>query len=185
MGRYHNAHEDSVKYACQGHAGDQGIFEIALSVMERLTNAMEAMTSMRPVEISAGHPFKAAIAVVLTIATLLLITSVAKSGAAKPAIVIKMMDMPASFEPARTTIEAGDTIVWQNTGSQLHHVTTDPASALKKNDVSIPPGAKSFDSGFLKPGETFSETFSVPGTYRYTCAVHEAKGMSGLIIVQK
>ena len=146
---------------------------------------MEAMTSMRAAEIPTGHPLKAAIAVFLTIATLLLITSVARSRAAKPAIVIKMMDMPASFEPAITTVKAGDTIVWQNTGGQLHHVTTDPASALKKNDVAIPAGAKAFDSGFLKPGDTFSETFSVPGTYRYTCAVHEAKGMSGLIIVQK
>jgi plastocyanin len=93
--------------------------------------------------------------------------------------------MPASFTPMRTTIKAGDTIEWENTGHQLHHVTTDPSAALKKNDVSTPPGAKPFDSGFLKLGENFSETFSVPGIYRYTCAVHEAKGMNGEVVVEK
>jgi plastocyanin len=105
--------------------------------------------------------------------------------AAKPAIVIKMLDAPPSFAPVRTTIRAGDTVEWDNVGSQLHHVTTDPSAALKKNDVANPPGAKPFDSGFLKPGESFRQTFSVPGIYRYTCAVHEAKGMNGEVVVQK
>ena len=114
-----------------------------------------------------------------------LATAFAKSLAAKPAIVINMLDMPPSFEPVRTSIRAGETVEWKNVGNQLHHVTNDPSAALKKNDVSNPPGAKPFDSGFLKPGETFSETFSVPGTYRYTCAVHEAKGMNGEVVVQK
>jgi plastocyanin len=115
----------------------------------------------------------------------LLATAVAKSLAAKPEIVIKMLDMPPSFEPVRTTIRTGETVEWKNVGNQLHHVTNDPSAALKKHDVSNPPGAKPFDSGFLKPGESFSETFSVPGIYRYTCAVHEAKGMNGEVVVQK
>jgi len=119
------------------------------------------------------------------IVAVLLMISVAKPRAAKPAIVITMMDMPASFEPARITIKPGDTVEWKNTGNQLHHVTTDPSAALKKSDVATPPGAKPFDSGFLKPGESFNQTFSVPGTYRYTCAVHEAKGMNGEVVVQK
>jgi plastocyanin len=105
--------------------------------------------------------------------------------AARPAIVVEMLDAPPSFRPVRTRIEAGDTVEWKNVGAQLHHVTTDPAAALKKGDVSNPPGAKPFDSGFLKSGESFSETFSVPGIYRYTCAVHEAKGMNGEVVVQK
>jgi plastocyanin len=108
----------------------------------------------------------------------------AKSMAAKPAIVVQMLDTP-SFQPVRTTIKAGDAVEWKNSGAQLHHVTTDPSAALRKADVANPPGAKPFDSGFLRPGESFSETFSVPGTYRYTCAVHEAKGMSGEIVVEK
>src|SRR5712692_4655922 len=109
----------------------------------------------------------------------LLCLVVVESLAAKPAIVINMLDMPPSFEPVRATIRAGETVEWKNVGNQLHHVTNDPSAALKKGDVTNPPGAKPFDSGFLKPGETFSQTFSVPGIYRYTCAVHEAKGMKG------
>ena len=115
----------------------------------------------------------------------LLAAAVTKSLAARPAMVIKMLDMPPSFQPARTIIRAGDTVEWKNVGNQLHHVTSDPSAALKKNDVTNPPGARPFDSGFLKPGETFSQTFSVPGIYRYTCAVHEAKGMKGELVVEK
>lgn len=117
--------------------------------------------------------------------TPLLALATAKSIAARPAIVVQMLDTPPSFQPVRTTIKTGDTIEWKNIGAQLHHVTTDPSAALKKGDVANPPGAKPFDSGFLKPGESFSQTFSVPGTYRYTCAVHEAKGMNGEVVVQK
>ena len=133
---------------------------------------------------SYAHRLKVVVSFLMIVAVLLMIW-IARSKAAKPAVVITMMDMPASFAPMRTTIQAGDTVEWRNTGNQLHHVTTDPSTALKKNDVSTPPGAKPFDSGFLKPGESFSETFSVPGVYRYTCAVHEAKGMNGEVIVQK
>jgi plastocyanin len=115
----------------------------------------------------------------------LLAAAVTKSLAARPAIVIKMLDMPPSFQPARTIVRAGDTVEWKNVGNQFHHVTNDPSAALKKNDVTNPPGTKPFDSGFLKPGETFNQTFSIPGIYRYTCAVHEAKGMNGEVVVQK
>lgn len=115
----------------------------------------------------------------------LLALATAKSMAARPAMVVEMLDAPPSFQPVRTTIKTGDTVEWKNTGAQLHHVTTDPSFALKKDDVTNPPGAKPFDSGFLKPGESFRETFSVPGIYRYTCAVHEAKGMNGEVVVQK
>jgi plastocyanin len=115
----------------------------------------------------------------------LIVLATAKSMAARPAIVVEMLDAPPSFQPERSTIKAGDTIEWKNIGAQLHHVTTDPSAALRKGDVANPPGARPFDSGFLKPGESFSQTFSVPGIYRYTCAVHEAKGMNGEIVVEK
>jgi plastocyanin len=128
---------------------------------------------------------KVALACLVLFAGSLLAIGVAKSMAARPAIVVEMLDNPPSFQPAQTTIKVGDTVEWKNTGAQLHHVTTDPSAALKKGDVTSPPGAKPFDSGFLKPGESFKETFSVPGIYRYTCAVHEAKGMNGEVAVEK
>jgi plastocyanin len=128
---------------------------------------------------------KAAFACLGLFASSLVAIGVAKSMAARPAIVVAMIDDPPSFRPVQTTIKAGDTVEWKNVGAQLHHVTTDPSAALKKGDVANPPGAKPFDSGFLKPGESFKETFSVPGIYRYTCAVHEAKGMNGEVVVEK
>ena len=88
------------------------------------------------------------------------------------------------FRADANNYRGADTVERRNVGNQLHYVTTDPAATLKKADVSNPPGAKPFDSGFLKPGESFSQTFPVPGTYRYTCAVHEVKAMNGEIIVQ-
>jgi plastocyanin len=131
-----------------------------------------------------AHRLKAVVISFVMITSMLLVIRVLNSRASQPAILITMTDTPASFAPMRTTIKAGDTIEWKNTGNQLHHVTTDPANALKKGDVSSPLGAKPFDSGFLKPGESFSETFSVPGIYRYTCAVHESQGMSGEVVVR-
>jgi len=140
---------------------------------------------MNQKRVRAKNRRTAAPAFAALLAASLLAIGTARSIAAKPAIVIDMMDAPPSFQPVRTTIKEGDSVEWKNTGTQLHHVTTDPGAALKKTDVANPPGAKPFDSGFLKPGETFTETFSVPGVYRYTCAVHEAKGMNGEVIVEK
>jgi plastocyanin len=104
--------------------------------------------------------------------------------ASLPAMTIKMLDMPPAFAPATVTIKAGDTIEWQNVGNEVHHATSDPSLAIKSTDVKTPSGAEPFDSGFMKPGESFSHTFKVPGVYKYACAVHETKGMIGEIIVK-
>jgi plastocyanin len=119
----------------------------------------------------------------LSLLVSLLAITAAKSLAAKEPIVIKMLDTPPSFQPVRTTINAGDTVEWKNVGNEVHHATSDPSLAITKTDVTNPTGAKPFDSGFLKPGDTFKQTFSIPGVYRYTCVVHETKGMTGEIIV--
>src|SRR5215471_21403680 len=97
---------------------------------------------MRLGHVFSAYRFKLTVFIFGVITVALLAAAAAKSRAAKPTIVIKMMDMPLSFEPAQTTVKAGDTIEWQNIGNQLHHVTTDAAAALKKADVSTPSGAK-------------------------------------------
>ena len=61
----------------------------------------------------------------------------------------------------------------------IHHWPSKP------KEVTNPRGAEPFDSGFLRPGETFTHTFTIPGEYRYACVVHEAKGMVGTIVVVK
>jgi plastocyanin len=104
--------------------------------------------------------------------------------ASQPVVTIKMLDVPAAFEPGTVTIKVGDTVEWRNVGNEVHHATTDPSMAINCGDVGSPAGAPPFDSGFLKPGATFSHTFKVAGTYRYACAVHETSGMIGKIVVK-
>jgi len=101
----------------------------------------------------------------------------------KPSVIIKMVDMPASFEPPAVTIKVGDTVEWKNAGNSVHHATSDPSEAMKPGDASTPSGAKAFDSGFLHPGDTYSHTFTEPGIYNYVCAPHETSGMKGKIVV--
>lgn len=104
--------------------------------------------------------------------------------APSPAVIIKMSDKPPKFIPNKVTIKVGQTVKWDNNAKTLHSVDGDPAMALKSSDVSLPPGAKPFDSGFLKPGMTWEHTFTVPGTYKYTCVPHEKDGMNGEIVVK-
>jgi plastocyanin len=104
--------------------------------------------------------------------------------AAAPAVVIKMSDKPPQFHPDKITIKPGQTIEWINNAKTLHSVDGDPSMALKPGDVSLPPGAKTFDSGFMRPGMTWEYTFTVPGTYKYTCVPHEKDGMNGIIVVK-
>jgi plastocyanin len=135
------------------------------------------------------HYAMLAIAVLVTIgiSTLLEKRTAAASQPAetgKPAVTIKMVDVPAVFQPGTVTIKIGDTVEWVNVGTEVHHATTDPSMAVNCGDVGSPQGAEPFDSGFLKPGASFKHTFKVAGTYRYACAVHETSGMIGKIVVK-
>jgi plastocyanin len=72
-----------------------------------------------------------------------------------------------AYNPQTLTVKAGDQVTWTNTGSLAHTVTADDGS---------------FDSGNLNPGDTWSFTFSKPGTYAYHCAPHP--WMKATIVVQ-
>jgi plastocyanin len=100
-------------------------------------------------------------------------------------VTVTMTDEPARFVPEDLHIKVGTTVVWKNTGATLHSVTADPSKAQVKSHVSLPKGAKEFDSGFMPPGATFSQTFTVPGEYKYICIPHEATGMLGEVDVKK
>jgi plastocyanin len=88
------------------------------------------------------------------------------------------------YEPETITVNAGQTITWINETNGNHTVTLDPAEAKNKNDVSLPPGAQTFDSGIIGPGKTFSHTFTIPGVYKYFCKEGESEGMKGMVIVR-
>jgi plastocyanin len=121
-----------------------------------------------------------AVLVVATFAGLRLTSAAAST----PPMVVRMVDMPATFQPAKLTIKVGETVEWKNVGNSVHHASSDPSTAINPTEVSNPPGAKPFDSGFLQPGQSFTYTFTVPGTYKYICAPHETSGMLGEVVVR-
>ena len=106
------------------------------------------------------------------------------AAASTPPLVVRMVDMPATFQPAQLTIKVGETVEWKNVGNSVHHASSDPSTAVNPAEVSNPPGAKPFDSGFLQPGQSYTYTFTVPGTYKYICAPHETSGMLGEVVVR-
>jgi plastocyanin len=71
-----------------------------------------------------------------------------------------------TFVPASLTIKRGMTVTFVNDDTDAHTAT----------------GTKgAFDSGGLDTHETWSHTFTVPGTFDYFCAVHTY--MKGVITV--
>jgi plastocyanin len=81
------------------------------------------------------------------------------------------------YEPENVTVVIGvnNTVEWtnndSNNGGTDHTVTS----------LSVPSGATSFDSGIMKEGATFTQTFTTPGTYEYHCTIHS--WMTGSVVV--
>jgi plastocyanin len=71
------------------------------------------------------------------------------------------------FAPASVTIDAGDTVTWNNQGPTGHSATADNGS---------------FDTGILDDGQSGSHTFDQAGTFSYFCTPHP--NMRGTITVR-
>jgi plastocyanin len=71
------------------------------------------------------------------------------------------------FSPNPVTVAVGSTIRWTNQDDIPHNVVSDD---------------KSFKSKALDTDETFTYTFTKPGTYTYFCSIHPK--MTGKVIVQ-
>jgi len=100
------------------------------------------------------------------------------------AAVVTMTDS-LQFVPKKITIEAGQTVLWKNKPSEIAHtVTCDPGLAEDKDNVQLPEGAKTFNSGEMQPGDTFTHTFKTAGEYTYFCIPHEAAGMVARVTVK-
>jgi plastocyanin len=120
----------------------------------------------------------------VALAALAMVAALMPSLAAAKTVEVKMTDTPPKFVPLTVTIQKGDTVEWINNAQSLHSVTTNPAVAQDPKDVSLPSGAKPFDSGFMPPGAKWSYTFTVPGTYKYLCLPHEKDHMTGVVVVK-
>jgi plastocyanin len=130
------------------------------------------------------HP-GASVAVALAVMAAAITFSRIPVASAGATTTVTMTDEPARFVPEKLKIKVGTTVEWKNTGATLHSVTADATKAQVPAHVSLPKGAKEFDSGFMPPGATFSQTFTVPGDYKYVCIPHEKNGMIGELDVTK
>lgn len=94
-----------------------------------------------------------------------------------------------SFEPATTTVAAGETVTWFF-DSPGHNVCGRPSDS---ETVELPPGAEPFatygpDQSALRlveSGATYEHRFAVPGSYVYVCVPHESAGMVGRVEVEE
>ncbi len=71
-----------------------------------------------------------------------------------------------TFKPKSVTIAVGTSVVWTNTTTVAHTVTSDTGI---------------FNSGVVNPGGTFKFTFTKKGTFGYHCSIHPF--MTATIIV--
>jgi len=71
-----------------------------------------------------------------------------------------------TFSPKVTTVKAGTTVTWTN-NDDIPHTVADPGK---------------FKSKALDTGDTYSFTFTTPGSYSYFCSLHPH--MTGTIVVE-
>lgn len=71
-----------------------------------------------------------------------------------------------SFAPGTVMVKPGTTVTWTQQDKDQHTVTADD---------------NSFGSSPLSTGQTFTHTFTTPGTYHYHCAIHPF--MHGTVVV--
>jgi quinohemoprotein ethanol dehydrogenase len=76
-----------------------------------------------------------------------------------------------AFNPGTIIVPPGTTVTWTNTGAQPHSATS---TVSETNPTK-------FDSGIMTPGQSYSYTFTKPGTYDYFCVPHPF--MRGKVIV--
>ena len=100
---------------------------------------------------------------IVTITVVLAVPSAAQAAGRHTITITEMRYSPASLE-----IKAGDTVVWQNRDDRDHTVIADD---------------KSFNSGNIRSGASFSHTFAKPGTFAYGCQYHPRE--RGVVIVKE
>lgn len=64
-----------------------------------------------------------------------------------------------AFSPAAVTITAGDTVTWTNQDHAPHNVTTTSSPVAVHGST-------------MQKGQSWSYTFTTPGTYAYICSIH-------------
>lgn len=98
---------------------------------------------------------------------LVLTTSVWAGAQPKPAPGPRIEIRGHKYSPATVTVPAGTTITWLNHDDEVHTVFST---------------TQAFASPAVEKDETYSYTFSKPGTYTYFCTLHPL--MTATVIVK-
>lgn len=84
------------------------------------------------------------------------------------------------FEPSTVTIKAGEEVKWVNNKLSPHNIVFAAADGVDADAA-----AKLSHKGLaFAAGESFTSTFTEPGTYTYYCEPHRGAGMVGKIVVE-
>ncbi|MBE9204606.1 plastocyanin [Synechocystis salina LEGE 06099] len=106
--------------------------------------------------------------------------SVSPAAAASATVKMGSDSGALAFEPSTVTIKAGDEVKWVNNKLSPHNVVfaagdgVDDATAAKLSHKGLAFAA----------GESFTSTFTEPGTYTYYCEPHRGAGMVGKVVVE-
>jgi plastocyanin len=104
-------------------------------------------------------------------------------GSANPEIDITKLGPRQWYIPRQITVHTNDTVTWTNNDTEAHTVTSGIGAgieSLQNNKKGIPNGI--FDSGLFKPGQSWTHSFTTPGTNNYFCTIHP--WMDGVVTVQ-
>ncbi len=91
---------------------------------------------------------------------------------------------PQWYLPTAITVQVNQTVLWVNQDTEGHTITSGKAGGregLIQNNMGQSSGI--FDSGTIKPGKTWSYTFTKPGQYEYFCTIHP--WMDGYVTVNE
>jgi plastocyanin len=90
----------------------------------------------------------------------------APAAPAAPVVTDHVAIQSFAFGPGTVTVKPGTTVTWTQQDEDQHTVTADDAT---------------FASSPLVIGQTYTHTFTAPGTYHYHCAIHPV--MHGAVTV--
>jgi len=93
----------------------------------------------------------------LAVAAVLFLAPSVSTGAARAADAARVTIRDFAYAPSVLTIRAGTTVTWINRDEEPHLVTS---------------ATKMFRSGALDTRQSYSFSFTTPGTYRYFCTLH-------------
>ena len=113
----------------------------------------------------ARRSSRVAISLIATVALLVLGAGTSTPARAGGSHAIEIVDF--AFAPSTLTVTIGDSVTWTNADAVAHTATSTSGA---------------FDSGDLATGESYTVTFTAPGTFDYLCTPHPT--MTGRIVVE-